>query len=245
MKQYLFLLLFLICATGNCLAQTEQTGKREKWRIGIAGGPGYMSASSKDAENALVERGIDRSDAKSYCRKYKWGWQGNADLHYLINPYMGIGAKYACFSTATKLNDISFGNYNGDGLHLFWGNMNEQLYVNYVGPSFFAQAFTNRNQTWKLTALVSLGYTNYRAEAHIMNVPMLATGHTFGQYSEIGMEYRLSKNMAAGVNLTSFVSVLSKLTFKTSQSTQTVDLSREERENVSRLDLSFAFRVYL
>lgn len=245
MKQHLFLLLFLLCVSGNCPAQTGQTETREKWRIGVAAGPGYLYASSKKAEDELVNNGIDRSKAKSYYRKYKWGWQGNTDVHYLINAYLGVGAKYAFFSSSARLNDVFWGNYNGDGLHLFWGDIKEQLYVNYVGPSVFAQAFADRNNRWKTTALVSFGYTDYRTEAYIMNVPMLMTGHTFGAYSEIGMEYHLSKYMAIGVNLTSFASAFKKLTVKTAESTQTVKLSREERENVSRLDLSFAFRVYL
>lgn len=243
MQKKLFILLF-ICITGTASAQTERSDIRERWRLGVSGGLGHMYASSKDAENELVANGIDRQKARDFYKNYKSGWQGNADLHYLLNPYMGVGAKYALFSTSATLKQISFGNYNGDGFHEFFGNMDNQLYINYVGPSFMGQYFINRRKTWKTTALVSYGYAHYRLEERVMEFPMLATGHTFGGYSELGIEYYLGRHIAIGVNLHFFTGIFRKFELKNNQNSQTIKLSWDERENVSRTDFSFGIRFY-
>lgn len=241
MKNCLFILVLLFCGGLKCVSQIEAKKEHEKWRFSISGGPGYMYSSSKEAENNLVASGIDRHKAKSYYKDYKWGWQGNADLHYLLGRHIGIGAKYSFFSTSGKLKDVSLGNYNGDGLHIFFGDLKEQLYVNYIGPSILGQTFVNTRKTWKATALISLGYANYRSETHILEVPALITSNNFGGYSELGMEYYLSKHIAIGANLNYFAASFKKMNVKNNQGSQEIDLN--ERENVSRLDLSFGIRI--
>lgn len=242
MKNCLFILVLLFCGVLECFSQISTEKEREKWRFSLSGGPGYMYASSKDAEDNLVDAGIDRHKAESYYKDYKWGWQGNADLHYLLGPNLGIGAKYSFFSTSGKLKDVSLGNYNGDGLHNFFGDLEEQLYVNYIGPSLLGQAFVNTRKTWKATALISFGYANYRSETHILEVPALITSNNFGGYSELGMEYYLSKHIAIGVNLNYFAASFKKMNIKSNQGSQEIDYNK--RENVSRLDLSLGIRIY-
>ena len=254
-------LLFLFFA-GICVAQRntynidsyrrvnndiefEKKDKVERIRITIAGGPGYMYASSKDAENDLISLGNDRQKVKDYYKKYKLGWQGNADIHYLFNPYMGAGVKYALFSTSEVLKNISFGNYNGDGQHLYFGDIEETLYINYVGPTFLGQTFINRNKTWKVSALISYGYTSYRMEGYVMDFPALITGNAFGGYDEVGIEYFVGRHAAIGFNISTFYSTFKKMKAKSSQGSQTIELSGKERENVSRINGSLSFRIYL
>ena len=223
----------------------EAMDKIERWRISIAGGPGYMSASSKDAENELIALGNDKNKVKDFYKKYKLGWQGNADVHYLFNPYMGVGVKYALFTTSASLKDISFGNYNGDGLNMYLGDIEETLYINYVGPTFLGQIFINKNKTWKASALISCGYTSYRMENYTMDFPMLATGNTFGVYEELGIEYFVGKQVALGFNIGTFLSTLKKFNVQNNQGSQKLELSNDERENISRINGSLSFRIYL
>ena len=223
----------------------ETKNKVERWRISIAGGPGYIFSSSKDAENEFIALGNDRQKVKDYYKKYKLGWQGNADVHYLFNPYMGAGVKYALFTTSAAMKDISFGNYNGDGYHIFSGDIEETLYVNYIGPTFLGQTFINRYKTWKVSALISLGYVRYRMENYTMDFPMLITGNTFGAYEEIGIEYFVGKQAALGFNISTFFSTLKKFKIENNQSSQKIELPNDERENISRISGSLSFRIYL
>jgi hypothetical protein len=251
------LLLLFICIAGNCFAQRESsyyrgdtysksdTGRKsERFRITIAGGSGYMFAGTKDAENDLISMGANRQKVKDFYKKYRWGWQGNADIHYLFNPYIGAGLKYALFSSSETLKQVSFGNYNDDGLTMFFGDLGETIYINYAGPSFLYQNFVNRRKTWKTSALISYGYANYRAESAVMEAPLLVTGSAFGSYSEFGIEYCLSRNIAIGFNVSAFYSSFKKLRAKNNQDSQTVELSDKERNNVSRLNASLSFRIY-
>ena len=223
----------------------ESYDKVERWRISIAGGPGYMFASSKDAENELIGLGNDRRKVKDFYKKYKLGWQGNADVHYLFNQHMGVGVKYALFATSSTLNDISFSNYNGDGLHIFSGDIDETLYVNYVGPTFLGQIFINRDKTWKASALISYGYTSYRMESYTMDFPMLVTGSSFGVYEDIGIEYFVGRQVALGLNISTFFSTLKKFNVQNNQGSQKIELPNDERENISRISGSLSFRIYL
>ena len=223
----------------------EEMDKIERWRISIAGGPGYMFASSKDAENELIALGNDSRKVKDFYKKFKLGWQGNADVHYLFNPYLGVGVKYALFATSSTLSDISFGNYNGDGLYIFSGDIEETLYVNYVGPTFLGQIFINRNKTWKASALISYGYTSYRMETYTMDFPLLITGSSFGVMEDIGIEYFVGRQVALGFNLSTFFSTLKKFNVQNNQGSQKIELPNEERENISRISGSLSFRIYL
>ena len=255
MKKVFFILL-IICSAGNCFAQyddyfddeeyyeDEEYVKYERWRISIAGGPGYIYSSSKDAENELIDRGIDKQKVKDSYNSYRWGWQGNADIHYLFNSHIGVGVKYSLFQTSSKLEQISFGNYNGDRLHIFFGDLEDKLYVNYVGPSFLWQNFTNRWETWKVTSLLSVGYASYRSESYVMEFPSLVTSNTLGVYGEFGLEHYLSRNVAIGVKVNYILSSFKKFKIKNSQGTSSYELPDKEEEDISRFDLSLGFSFY-
>ena len=89
MKIIKLLLLFIFIA-GNCFAQRntdninsyrrsnndiefETKNKVERWRISIAGGPGYIFSSSEDAENEFIAIGNDRQKVKDFYKNYKLG----------------------------------------------------------------------------------------------------------------------------------------------------------------------------
>ena len=251
-----FIFLSMICITGNCIAQyyeyiddyeyyeDEEYVIYEKWRIGISGGPGYIYTSSKDAENELITIGMDKQKVKDAFNNYRWGWQANVDLHYLFNQKIGIGVKYSIFQTSTKLENVSFGNYNGDGLHIFFGDMEDKLYVNYIGPSFLWQNYINRRETWKITTLFSLGYSHFRSESHIMDFPSLTTSHTFGGYGEFGLEYFISRNVSLGANLNYIISSFKKFTIKNNQGTYPYEPPDNGKEDISRFNFSLGTRVY-
>ena len=255
MKRIFFVLL-LICMAGNCFAQYNdydedeeywedyEYAKYERWRISISGGPGYIYTSSKDAENELIASGVDKQKAKDFYKKYRWGWQGNADIHYLFNPNLGAGVKYSLFQTNSKLGQIPFGNYNGDGLHNFFGDIEEKLFVNYIGPSFLWQNFINRRETWRASSLLSVGYANYRSENYIMELPVLLTSNTLGVYGELGLECYISRNVAIRANLNYILSSFKKFNIKSSQGTSSYKLSDKEKEDISRIDLSLGLSFY-
>ena len=239
------LLLLLILIAGNCFAQrntyinTETKNKIERWRISLAGGAGYMIAGSK--ESALISMGIPKQKARDFYKRYRLGWQGNADVHYLFNSYLGAGVKYSLFSSSSDIKGIT---NNGDRRHVFYGDLKEAMYVNYVGPSFIGQTFINQRKTWKVSALISYGYASYRSELYSLEIPRLITSDTFGGYDEIGIEYYVSKNIAVGFNIGYLFATFSRMNIEDKNDYHAIRLTKEERETVSRLNGSLTFRIY-
>ena len=241
------LLLLFILIVGNCFSQrntyinSETKNKIERWRISLAGGAGYMTAGSKGSENTLISIGVPKQMAVDFYKKYRLGWQGNADVHYLFNQYLGAGAKYSLFSSS---GDIKYITHSGDRDHVLYGDFEEISYVNYVGPSFIGQTFINQSKTWKVSALISYGYASYRSEINSLEIPRLLTSDTFGGYDEIGIEHYVNKNIAIGLNIGYFFATFSRMNIEDKNDSHAIRLNKEEQKTVSRLNGSLTFRFY-
>lgn len=212
-----------------------------RWRLGLSGGLNYLTGSSSKAEMALVQRGISKQDAKSYYSSLKLGQSGGADLHYMISKTYGAGLIYKFYSTNGMVE--SFFDPQ-DGVNLIFGKMDEKIYVNYAGLSFYSEQFLKANPRLKLSSYYSAGMAFYRNEAIVVNTPFLLTGKAFATNLDIGMEYFVFPKISAGINLSYFLSSLKKLTLNNGNSTTTQELDKENYENISRIDLSVGIRFY-
>jgi hypothetical protein len=213
----------------------------ERLRIGIGGGFGYLLASSEKSEELMVNMGLTADQAESYYKNLKTGIYGDADLTYLFNPDYGAGIKYKFFETTASLEGF-FDPF--DGVNLIYSTYKEQIYVNYVGASFYYQQFIGRNKSFRLNSEVSFGMVNYRDEAEYINSYYLLTGKNIGMDTGLGLEYFLAKNLSAGANLSLFYSTIRKFKMTDGTNTVTIELDKDNYENLSRIELSFGIRFY-
>lgn len=216
-------------------------GSFERIRLGINGGVGYLLASSEKAEEALAGQGLDAGKAKSYYRNLKTGWTANADLTFMITPAVGAGFKYKFFYTS--------GNVEGyfdpqDGLNLVYANYGERIFVNYYSPVLYYQEYIGRSESLKLTSAYSLGLTTYRNEAETLISYYLLEGKCFGTDATLGLEYFFTNKLSAGADLSIFLATMRKITMNDGQNTQTLELDKENYENLSRLEFSIGIRFY-
>jgi hypothetical protein len=216
------------------------------WRIGLQAGGGYLLASSANAEKALQDQGISKSQAKDYYKRLKNGFQLSGDIHYLINEELGAGLKYSFFTSSA---DIDFFANTGDGINYVCMGESERIYVNYVGPSIFTQYWIGKSKKFRLTQELSFGYVHYRDEVKFdqdlySSDNLLATGKTFGGTIELSCEYYPLSWLSVGANAGLFAATFKKLDVSNGYESATVDLDKNNYENMSRIDYSIGFRFH-
>jgi hypothetical protein len=206
------------------------------------GGFGFLLGSTKAAEENMERKGLGADQAQTYYKDMKSGLSASADLLYLITQKLGTGIKYKFFSTSASLESFFD---TGDGYNLAYGTFMEQIYVNFIGGTIFYQQIIGGKKSFKLNSSCSLGIANYRNEASFFTRYYLLTGKNIGTDLSFGSEYFICKNLSVGTELSLFFSSIGKMRVTDGYNTTTLDLEKDNTENLSRLDLSLGIRVYL
>ncbi|WP_165024578.1 outer membrane beta-barrel protein [Dysgonomonas sp. ZJ279] len=223
------------------LSASSQETSVPKWKFGVSGGFSFLTASSKSSERELIDMGVPSDIAKDYYSDLKKGQMATANVVYLFKPKMGVGLKYNFFTSNAEKNGLIV-DYNYDG-NLERVNMKEQLYYNFVGPSFYMQNYITNNKKFQLTGQVAVGYLHYRNQVK-SDMNLLLTGSTLGFNGELGIEYFLTKNWAIGVSGEVLSGVVGKVTVDDSYSSENIKLYDESRINMTHLGVLFAIRFY-
>ena len=211
-----------------------------RFRIALFGGYGYRTASTKVAQQNLVNTGFSPEAAKSYYRSFKFGMQGGGQVHYMFWEQNGLGIDYNFFySKASALGNMD----PGDGYTRIYGTMREDIYTHFTGLSWYAHQWISPARL-KYYSLFSVGLAMYRNETRIIYSPVLLTGNALGTNLETGLEYFFSEKIAAGLGLSYFQSTLGKVTVNNGNSIQKVELEDKQREGLGRLNLSAGLKIY-
>ena len=244
MKNYFFVLIFISCFC-NSYAQTNEFIP-PKWRLNLSGGLGYLIAGTTADENAMINLGFDEQKVKKLYNDFKNGIQGSADLHYFLNENIGLGMKYAFFTTNGSMKQ-TVGNSN-----LTLG-IKETDNIHFVGPSLQFWSFIG-DSWWAYSLTVSGGYAYLKGNSELsaynnVNFDLLqaqAEGDTFGIFGGIGLEYWLNDRIALGLDMGCFLLIFNKLKVKTDlKNNQALEDSvNNESNNYSRLDFSLSLKIY-
>lgn len=217
------------------------SGSGNRFRFGISGGAGYLLGSTQNAEDQMVSQGFTFDQAESYYNDMKLGISANADLYLLIPPNYGAGIKYKFFFNSSSIEGFIDPQ---DGVHLYYTTYREKIYVNFAGASFFYQQTIGSQRSLVLSSILSLGLTTYRDEAEYLHGFYLLTGKNAGFDLGIGLEYFLTSRISLGADLSVFYSSIRKIKITDGTSTSTIELDKENYENLSRIDLSAGVRIY-
>lgn len=240
MKKF-FLSLVVIFFSLYVHSQEEKIVQTPKWRFGISGGLAYLTASSKEAERDLIYLGMSEKDAKGYYKGLKWSQTISGDIHYLFNSTMGVGLKYHLLTSSSEKKDLML-DINGDGEKELV-NIKEQLYYNFIGPSFYIQNEFGKNNKFRQSVQIAIGYLHYRDETK-STTNLLGTGSTVGMNTELGIEYLLNKHWALGLDLGTTVGMINKITLDNGYQSVPVKLKGDERINMAHFHLSLGIRFY-
>ena len=229
------------------------------WVIGVQVGGASLLASSANDENALVNRGIPKSQAKDYYKQLKHGWSFNGDIHYLFSDYVGLGAKYSFFmSSAQKDFTVKIDDYYPEYACM---GMKEKQYIHYVGPSVIFQQWLDENRLIQLSEMLSAGYVHYRDELRMdpnqyifptlpasetarTNYNVLTKSDTWGATAGLSLEYYPASWFSIGVNAGFMYARLTQLDVSTVEATETVKLDQKDYQSLSRIDYLLNIRFH-
>jgi hypothetical protein len=211
-----------------------------RWRISANGGMGYRVASTRDTRQNLIAQGFPKKEVDSYLKAIKLGETASGQVHYMFSPAFGAGVNYQFFRSSGSMTGFADPQ---DGVTLLYGVVEDKEFTNYAGLSFYYHEWVKSNKA-KFYGQLSLGLTMYREEAYYFYNPLLITGKAFGGNSELGFEYFVFRNTALGINFNYFQSTITKINVNNGHSTQEMELEKEEREGLSRVEINAGIKIY-
>jgi len=199
------------------------------FQIALSGGWSYRTA--RLASNIP-------SDFKDYYQKLKSGFHYDVGLSYYFTEQLGVGLKYNEYLSKKELGNVYITYTDGS---TEYGNMSDNIRVKFIGPTFNYRYFNTTKRNCFLMG-IGIGYMDYRDKGFLVSSPVTIKGGTVGTYLSFGYDFGISENLALGFQLTFSSGTLSRITTSDGTSTQTVNLDNDQRENLSRIDLSIGLR---
>ena len=200
----------------------------KKWRLAFQGGFSFRTAKVIDNVS---------SDYKSYLQKLKKGFHLGGDINYFPNGNdFGFGVKYNFFSSQNA-GDFYF---EDDNFNLVNISIEDNITINYVGPSFLLRYPSSRNLNSGYLG-VSLGYLSYQDRAQYFD-EFTIKGQTLGAAFDFGYDIATSDEMAIGFQISIVGGVLHKIKIERDSGTEVIELDDNSKESLSRIDLSIGIR---
>ncbi len=226
------------------LSKPYDPGEAERktpFRVSLNAGSGLLIGDTEKPIKEMEDKGVPKGDAENYTNDLVTGHTGKFTVHYQLWKNYWLGVLYNGFYTDAKiLTRMDF----GDGHNWIYGEVGEKNYVNFVGPSFFSESKFGRDSRFAVHSSYSIGPAFYRNEVEIMRQQILLSGVALGQNLDLGFAYFIKPQWAISLDASIFASQLRKMTVKTLNSTQTIDLEKEDYNNLSRLEMSFGVVFY-
>ncbi len=207
-----------------------------KWELSVHGGWSYRIAKLGDQV---------QPDFVDYANKLRSGYHVGADLDYFFKENMGIGLKYVRFGSKATIDNVTVTDI-ATGQVIGQGSMSDNIAINFIAPSFnYRYIFPSRKAA--LQAHYALGYLSYTNNSKVINEDLKITAQNFGislgAHTVVPLGQRLSFTTGATLLGGSFGKFEVK---RADGTTQTIEAENDnERENVSRIDLSVGLRFKL
>ena len=210
-------------------------------RLGLSGGMGYLLGSTEDAEHEMISSGVTGLNASAYYRDLTTGLSGSADATWIFSPGYGAGIRYRFFNTGASTEGTVEA---GDGINIIFSDYSENIFINYAGVSLFFQEPVGKKELFSLYSSLSLGMAFYMNMLEFFTGNLLITGNAPGVDGSIGMEYRLTPAISASAEVSVFSATLKKIEITDGEQKETVELDKENYENISRMEVSLGIRFY-
>lgn len=202
--------------------QTDSLPKQKKikaqslWSFGLNGGYSYR----------LPNAGT-RSDTpySKYLRELKTGFSIGADAHKFLWPHIGLGLKYNFYK--------SKGEYNAD--------FKDDVSIQFIGPSVVYQSPFENGKTSVLAGF-AMGYQSYKNNARAYGEDYKLKGNATGWAVSLGLEQKLGEHLALNLSGACYLGTSYKFRKKMAGQTETIKLSREDFEDLSRIEITLGLK---
>jgi hypothetical protein len=218
----------------------ESVKPTDRFRTSVSGGIGYLTGNTDAVEESLQQMGISVEDSKNYYKNLKLGYVARASAYYQISKDYWLGMMYHGFYSSAEITTSMI----MDDFNMYYGRLGERYFVNFAGASFFSSGRYGKNKKLGLNSSYSIGPAFYRDEAEMYNEQILIKSTSFAQDITLGIEYFIRPNISIGFESSLFMSKVRKMEVTTVNSSQTIELEKEEVENLSRINLSLGLVFY-
>nr|WP_319999625.1 hypothetical protein [uncultured Draconibacterium sp.] len=163
------------------------------------------------------------SNLETHYKKMKSGIVIEGHISGFTSEVIGFGLKYNLFKSSGTSDQYG----------------EEKLSINFIGPSISARLLSYDKNAAFISSLTMgrLGYTNKMYDGYSQ-----LQGSTFGMGWDLGYDFKLSKNIAFGVQLSLFAGTLTKVSLKNGMTVSEIDLDDDELEGLGRIDLTVGLR---
>ncbi len=179
---------------------------------------------------------------KKRVNSYRSGRQTDFSAHYLFKKEFGLGLTNIHYLSDHVTPFYSM-DLDGDGRSED-GSYRDNATINFWGVSLL-QEIMNRNNKFFIQANAAAGLLSFNSEVTYTNssYPSVQTnkldGNTYGSYISFDFEYAVSKNIRLNVAPSALLGVFSKMSYNGKKS------KLEEKENVSRVNISAGISIYM
>ncbi len=203
----------------------------QHFRLTVQGGLSYRTADLAEDIPSLYA---------PYMNDLKSGFNYGIDATGFFSKSWGVGIKYNSHLSKNLEDNVNV--FLADGSFVV-GRMSDDIRISFIGPSLTMRTYIS-NYTGYLYAEVSVGHIRYRDEGTLINLIDI-TGHTTGLICDLGFDFIVLENFAFGCQCSYMTGKLDKLTMTNGAYTNTEDLDKENRENLSHLDISLGCTINL
>jgi hypothetical protein len=212
--------------------EKDIVGFKDYQQFRIAFNAGYSYRTARIADNIPTE-------FKEYTQGLKSGYNLGGNITYFNTEIFGLGATCNVFKSSNSIANASMDVGDGMGT-VVTGTLQENISILFAGPTFTTRLFSHSKEN-SFFASYSLGLLRY-TDKIIMVDDYKMYGNTIGYALDLGYDWKVSEDLALGIQLSFFSGYLTSYKFTNGFSTQTVKLDRGEYEGLGRIDLSVGLR---
>jgi hypothetical protein len=200
-----------------------------KIRAGLRGGYSMLTAISVSQYSSV---------ARSHINKLRHGYHFGADFAYFPGKHIGVGVMYGLYGASAQTDNVY-------GMNLLTGQIGvgpviDNINMHFIGPSLNSRFFTGRRGN-SLNLDFSMGYVHYVNNASFVD-RFRFDSSTFGFSFSAGVDRVISRNITVGLGVSYAYAVLDHFDVQYGNTNRKISLSGDNRQNMSRLELSLVLR---
>ncbi|WP_159470829.1 outer membrane beta-barrel protein [Dyadobacter sp. 3J3] len=186
------------------------------WSFGLNGGYSYRLPNAGTRSDTPYSR---------YLKELKTGFSIGADAHKFLWPHVGLGLKYNFYK--------SKGEYNTD--------FKDDVSIQFIGPSIVYQSPFENGKTSVLAGF-AMGYQSYKNSARAYGEDFTLKGSATGWAVSLGLEQKLGDHLALNLSGACYLGTSYKFRKKMAGQTEAIKLSREDFEELSRIEITLGLK---
>jgi hypothetical protein len=194
-------------------------------RLALHGGFSYRIA--KIPEDASQE-------FEEHYNRLKTGYNIGSDITFFWNPENSFGASINYSQAKSTLSDVAITDL--DGSIIAYGDIEENVKLFYIGPTYLSRHIRPSGKTHWLAGM-TVGYYNFNEDMTFLGEAVQINGGTVGFGVSLGVDILTTENFAFGIQTSALLGWLNKV------KVDGEEVELEESENLSRIDISFGFRI--